>query len=69
MLFSFRNSNLQNDVLEDKVVVVVGHRQLYVLQDEFVDHDVVPDDGVNQLLVEGSFLAMKSPIFSSLGQA
>ena len=59
MLFSFRNSNLQNDVLEDKVVVVVGHRQLYVLQDEFVDHDVVPDDGVNQLLVEGSFLVMK----------
>ena len=30
-----------------------------LIQDEFVDHDVVPDNGVNQLLVEGSFLVMK----------
>ena len=36
---------LEDDVLEDEVVVVVGRGELDVLDDELVEHDVVLDDG------------------------
>ena len=58
-IYKVRKANLKNHVFEDEVVVVVGHSQLDVLQDELVHHDVVPDDGVDQLLVVGSFLVRK----------
>jgi len=33
--------NLEEDVLEDKVIVVIGCSQANILQDQLVDHQII----------------------------
>jgi hypothetical protein len=48
--------NLKHNVFKYEVVVVVGHGQLDVLEDELVHHDVVPHHRVDEFFVVNYFL-------------
>ncbi len=52
------NLNLKYNIFKDEVVVIIGHGQLYVLEDELVHHDVVPNHGIDEFFVVNYFLRL-----------
>ncbi len=54
-----KNLNLKYNIFKDEVVVIVGHGQLYVLEDELVHHDVVPNHGIDKFFMVNYFLRLR----------
>jgi hypothetical protein len=43
--------DLEYDILKDKVVVIVGRSQLDIFDNEFVDHDIIVYDSLDEILM------------------